>query len=39
MDAGASGVAVISAIIGKRDPYRSARTLKQIMTGGRSGAT
>ena len=39
MDAGASGVAVISAIIGKRDPYRAARTLKQIMTGGRSGAT
>ena len=38
MDAGASGVAVISAIIGKRDPYRAARTLKQIMTGGRSGA-
>ena len=38
MNAGASGVAVISAIIGKRDPYRAARTLKQAMTGGRSSA-
>ena len=38
MDAGASGVAVISAIIGKHDPYRAARTLKQAMTGGRSSA-
>ena len=38
MDAGASGGAVISAIIGKNDPYRAARTLKQAMTGGRSSA-
>ncbi len=38
MDAGASGAAVISAIIGQHDAYRAARTLKQAMTGGRSGA-
>ena len=38
MNAGASGVAVISAIIRRRDSYRAARTLKQAMSGGRSGA-
>ena len=38
MNAGASGVAVISAIIRRRDSYRAARTLKQAMSGGRSVA-
>ena len=38
IDAGASGIAVIGAILGEHDSYRAARALRNAMAGGKSHA-